>query len=87
VYSILTLNNISKDGLARLPNDLYRTGNDIKTPDAILVRSPNMHALDIPAGLRAVGRAGAGVNNIPVAKMSAKGIPVFNAPGANSYAV
>jgi D-3-phosphoglycerate dehydrogenase len=87
VYKILTLNNIAKVGLARLPGDRYRTGNDIKDPDAILVRSANMHAIDIPAGLRAVGRAGAGVNNIPVAKMSAKGVPVFNAPGANSNAV
>jgi D-3-phosphoglycerate dehydrogenase len=87
VYKILTLNNIAKVGLQRLPGDRYKTGNDIKEPDAILVRSANMHAIDIPAGLRAVGRAGAGVNNIPVAKMSARGIPVFNAPGANSNAV
>jgi D-3-phosphoglycerate dehydrogenase len=87
VYKILTLNNIAKVGLERLPVERYKTGNDIKDPDAILVRSANMHALDIPAGLKAVGRAGAGVNNIPVAKMSAKGIPVFNAPGANSNAV
>jgi D-3-phosphoglycerate dehydrogenase len=87
VYKILTLNTIAKVGLARLPGDRYKIGNDTKDPDAILLRSANMHALDIPASLRAVGRAGAGVNNIPVAKMSAKGIPVFNAPGANSNAV
>jgi D-3-phosphoglycerate dehydrogenase len=84
---VLTLNNIAKVGLSRLPASHYEIGNDTKNPDAILVRSANMHALDIPANLKAVGRAGAGVNNIPVAKMSAKGIPVFNAPGANSNAV
>ena len=87
MYSILTLNNIAKAGLSRLPADRYRIGNDVKAPDAILVRSANMHAIDIPPQLKAVGRAGAGVNNIPVAKMSARGIPVFNAPGANANAV
>jgi D-3-phosphoglycerate dehydrogenase len=87
VYKIQTLNNIAKVGLAKLPADRYQIGNDVKEPDAILLRSANMHALEIPASLRAVGRAGAGVNNIPVAKMSAKGVPVFNAPGANSNAV
>ena len=73
VYKILTLNNIAKVGLKRLPSDRYQIGNDTKDPDAVLVRSANMHALEIPSSLRAVGRAGAGVNNIPVAKMSAKG--------------
>jgi D-3-phosphoglycerate dehydrogenase / 2-oxoglutarate reductase len=87
VYKVLTLNNIAKVGLARLPTAGYQIGNDVKDPDAILLRSANMHAVDIPASLKAVGRAGAGVNNIPVAKMSAKGVPVFNAPGANSNAV
>jgi D-3-phosphoglycerate dehydrogenase len=87
VFKVLTLNNIAKVGLARLPAGTYRVGNDIADPDAILVRSANMHALDIAPTLKAVGRAGAGVNNIPVAKMSARGIPVFNAPGANSNAV
>src|SRR5689334_20538473 len=87
VYKVLTLNNIAKVGLAKLPAGHYQIGNDAPEPDAILVRSANMHAVDIPASLKAVGRAGAGVNNIPVAKMSAKGIPVFNAPGANSNAV
>jgi D-3-phosphoglycerate dehydrogenase len=84
---VLTLNNIAKVGLARLPSGSYQVGNDVADPDAILVRSANMHALDIAPSLKAVGRAGAGVNNIPVAKMSARGIPVFNAPGANSNAV
>jgi D-3-phosphoglycerate dehydrogenase len=87
VFQILTLNNISKSGLSRLPADHYRIGNDVKDPDAILVRSAKMHDLDIPKTLKAVGRAGAGVNNIPVPKMSERGIPVFNAPGANANAV
>jgi D-3-phosphoglycerate dehydrogenase len=87
VYKILTLNNIAKVGLKRLPADRYSISSEVKDPDAVLVRSANMHALEIPASLRAVGRAGAGVNNIPVAKMSARGVPVFNAPGANSNAV
>ena len=87
MYQILTLNNISPLGLERLPGDRYRIGKDIKDPDAILVRSAKMHDMEISANLKAVGRAGAGVNNIPVAKMSSRGIPVFNAPGANANAV
>jgi D-3-phosphoglycerate dehydrogenase / 2-oxoglutarate reductase len=87
VYQILTLNNISPLGLERLPGDRYRVGNDIKNPDGILVRSAKMHDMEIGSNLRVVGRAGAGVNNIPVAKMSGSGIPVFNAPGANANAV
>lgn len=87
MYQILTLNNISPLGLERLPGDRYRVGNDIKNPDGILVRSAKMHEMEIAANLKAVGRAGAGVNNIPVAKMSGRGIPVFNAPGANANAV
>ncbi|HCZ49178.1 MAG TPA: 3-phosphoglycerate dehydrogenase, partial [Gammaproteobacteria bacterium] len=81
MYRILTLNNIAKAGLARLPADRYQTGKDLAEPDAILLRSADLHSMDIPASLLAVGRAGAGVNNIPVAAMSARGIPVFNAPG------
>ncbi|MEK7696689.1 MAG: NAD(P)-dependent oxidoreductase, partial [Pseudomonadota bacterium] len=87
MHQILTLNNISPLGLARLPKDHYRVGSDIREPDAILVRSAKMHDMEIPKSLKAVGRAGAGVNNIPVPKMSARGIPVFNAPGANANAV
>jgi D-3-phosphoglycerate dehydrogenase / 2-oxoglutarate reductase len=87
VYQILTLNNISPLGLARLPSSRYRVASDIKEPDAVLVRSAKMHDMPIPANLKAVGRAGAGVNNIPVPKMSERGIPVFNAPGANANAV
>ena len=86
-YQILTLNQISSVGLKRFPEAAYEIGNDIKKPDAILVRSQNMLDLDIPASVKAIGRAGAGVNNIPVDKMSARGTPVFNAPGANANAV
>lgn len=87
MYKILTLNNISVAGLERLPRESYEVASEIQHPDAILVRSHKMHDMDIPASLKAVGRAGAGVNNIPVDKMSARGVPVFNAPGANANAV
>ncbi|MFN3544437.1 MAG: phosphoglycerate dehydrogenase [Thiobacillus sp.] len=83
---ILTLNAISARGLARLPEH-YTVGGDIADPDGILVRSANMHDMDIPASVQAIGRAGAGTNNIPVAKLSERGVPVFNAPGANANAV
>jgi len=87
MYKILTLNNISVKGLDRLPREHYEIASEIPHPDAVLLRSFNMHNWDIPNTLKAVGRAGAGVNNIPVDKMSARGIPVFNAPGANANAV
>ncbi len=87
MYKILTLNNISVAGLERLPRDLYEVASEIQHPDAILLRSFKMHGMEIPETLKAVGRAGAGVNNIPVDEMSRRGIPVFNAPGANSNAV
>ncbi|MBU1224234.1 MAG: phosphoglycerate dehydrogenase [Gammaproteobacteria bacterium] len=83
---ILTLNAISARGLARLPEH-YIVGGDIVDPDGILVRSANMHDMDIPASVQAIARAGAGTNNIPVKKLSERGIPVFNAPGANANAV
>jgi len=86
-YRILTLNNISARGLERLPRDRYEVAPDIAGPDAILVRSADMHKTTIPDTVRAVGRAGAGVNNIPVAEFSKRGIPVFNSPGANANAV
>ena len=86
-YRILTLNSISPRGLARLPRQHYEVGADVERPDAILLRSADMHDFAIPAGLWAVGRAGTGVNNIPVAQLAARGIPVFNAPGANANAV
>jgi D-3-phosphoglycerate dehydrogenase len=87
VFKVLTLNNIADVGLSRLPRDAYQVSSNVKEPDAILVRSANMHSGEIAQSLKAVGRAGAGVNNIPVPKMSERGIPVFNAPGANSNAV
>ena len=84
---ILTLNNISVAGLEKLPLDSYEIASEIQHPDAILLRSFKMHDMEIPESLKAVGRAGAGVNNIPVDKMSEKGVVVFNAPGANANAV
>ena len=86
-FQILILNQISANGLKRLPTERYTTGKEIKAPDAVLVRSADMHKLDIPASVRAIGRAGAGTNNIPVKAMTARGVPVFNAPGANANAV
>jgi D-3-phosphoglycerate dehydrogenase len=86
VQKILTLNAISKRGLARLP-DGYVVGNDVAEPNAILVRSQDMHAMSIASTVMAIGRAGAGTNNIPVKAMSERGVPVFNAPGANANAV
>ncbi len=86
-FSIQTLNNISSIGLKRLPEKRYAVANDAAAPDAILVRSQKMHDISIPDSVRAIGRAGAGTDNIPVAKLSARGIPVFNAPGANANAV
>ena len=87
MFKILTLNNISVTGLERLPRDRYEVASEIAHPDAILVRSAKMHDMPIPETLKAVGRAGAGTNNIPVDAMSQRGIPVFNAPGANANAV
>ena len=86
-FKILTLNSISSLGLKRLPAGRYACGNPIADPDAILVRSHDMHAMEIGQSVKAIGRAGAGVNNIPVEKMSKRGVPVFNAPGANANAV
>ena len=86
-FKVLTLNNISVRGLERLPRDRYEVASEIGHPDAILVRSADVHALEIPPSVLAVARAGAGTNNIPVARLSRRGIPVFNAPGANANAV
>jgi D-3-phosphoglycerate dehydrogenase len=86
-YRILTLNNISARGLERLPRDRYEIAADLDRPDAILVRSADMHSTPVGDSVLAVGRAGAGVNNIPVAELSKRGIPVFNSPGANANAV
>jgi D-3-phosphoglycerate dehydrogenase len=84
---ILVINQISASGLSRLPAETYRVGKDVTDPIAVLVRSADLHAMAIPASVRAIGRAGAGTNNIPVPAMSERGIPVFNAPGANANAV
>jgi D-3-phosphoglycerate dehydrogenase len=87
MYQVLTLNNIAEAGLRRLPGEQFAVGSGIAAPDAILLRSHDMHTMEIPATVVAIGRAGAGVNNIPVDAMSQRGIPVFNAPGANANAV
>jgi D-3-phosphoglycerate dehydrogenase len=87
MFKILTLNNISVAGLDRLPRDTFEVASEASHPDAILVRSAKMHDMEIPSSVRAIGRAGAGVNNIPVARMTECGVPVFNAPGANANAV
>src|SRR5678815_1016543 len=84
---VLVINNIAQVGLKRFPTERYAVVKESKDPWAILVRSQDLHKFDFGASLRAVGRAGAGVNNIPVAAMSDRGIPVFNAPGANANAV
>jgi D-3-phosphoglycerate dehydrogenase len=86
-FRIQTLNNISVRGLERLPRERYEVASELARPDAILVRSADMHALALPDTVLAVGRAGAGVNNVPVEALSRRGVPVFNAPGANANAV
>jgi D-3-phosphoglycerate dehydrogenase / 2-oxoglutarate reductase len=87
MHKVLTLNNISIAGLDKLPRESYEIASEILHPDAILLRSFKMHDMEVPETLKAIGRAGTGVNNIPVDKMSEKGIVVFNAPGANANAV
>ena len=87
MFKVLTLDNIAVEGLRRLPRERYEVASEMARPDAILLRGHDMHEMDIPESVAAVGRAGAGTNNIPVAAMSARGIPVFNAPGANANAV
>jgi len=86
-FRILTLNQISSVGLKRFPAERYSVGSQVDNPDAILVRSQDMHEMEIAARVMAIGRAGAGTNNIPVGKLSRRGMPVFNAPGANANAV
>jgi D-3-phosphoglycerate dehydrogenase len=87
MINIKTYNNISDKGLSRLPSDSYSISADHNNPDAIILRSAKLHDMEIPASLKAVGRAGAGTNNVPVARLSEKGVVVFNAPGANANAV
>lgn len=87
MYNILTLNEISENGLEKLPKDAFACGKDVENPDGILVRSAKMHDYDFPPALLAIARAGAGVNNIPIEKCTERGIVVFNTPGANANAV
>lgn len=87
MFNIKTINNISDKGLSRLPADTYAVSPDSENPDAIILRSQNLHDMEIPANLKAVGRAGAGTNNVPVQKLGENGVVVFNAPGANANAV
>ncbi|MGO0577435.1 phosphoglycerate dehydrogenase [Ornithinimicrobium panacihumi] len=86
-FPIQTLNAISPVGLQRLDRDIFDIGTDIADPRGILVRSADLHSVELPESLYAVARAGAGTNNIPVDKLAARGIPVFNTPGANANAV
>lgn len=86
-YQVLVLNKIASLGTKRLPVEQYEVGSEMAKPDAILVRSAKMHDMQIPASVQAIGRAGAGTNNIPIADMSKRGIVVFNTPGANANAV
>src|SRR5512140_473310 len=86
-FRVLVLNQICKNGLKRLPIETYAIGKDIHDPDAILLRSADLHGTPIPASVQAIARAGAGTNNVPVQAMSARGVPVFNAPGGNANGV
>lgn len=87
MFKVLVLNNIARVGLDRLPADRFAASKDVTDPHAILLRSADLHAAPLPDSLEAIGRAGAGVNNIPVPVLSARGVPVFNTPGANANAV
>ncbi len=87
MFNIKTINNISDKGLSRLPADAYSVSPETENPDAIILRSQNLHDMEIPSNLKAVGRAGAGTNNVPVEKLGEQGVVVFNAPGANANAV
>lgn len=87
MFKILTLNPIAAVGLDQFPHELYEVSSELQHPDAILVRSTNMHGMALPETVKVVGRAGAGVNNIPIAALTQRGIPVFNTPGANANAV
>ena len=87
MFKIQTLNKISTQGLAEFPRDDYEVASEILNPDAILLRSADMHSMEIPGSVKAVARAGAGTNNIPIPAMTEKGIVVFNTPGANANAV
>lgn len=87
MFKIQTLNTISAAGLNQFPRELYEIASEMHLPDAILVRSQSMHDMPIADTVRVIGRAGAGLNNIPIAELTERGIPVFNTPGANANAV
>src|SRR6056297_717796 len=87
MFKIQTLNKIDTDGLSLFPLDKYEIASDIPNPDAIVLRSFKMHDMELPQSLKAVARAGAGVNNIPIDNCTEKGIVVFNTPGANANGV
>ena len=87
MYKILTLNQISVKGLERLPREQYEIASEFSSPDAILLRSHKLQGADIPQSVKAIARAGAGTNNVPVAECTDRGIPVFNSQGANANAV
>jgi len=86
-FNVLILNNVSQTGLKRMPAERFACAKEVAKPDAVLLRSADMHSMDIPQSVLAIGRAGSGTNNIPVKAMSERGVPVFNAPGANANAV
>ena len=86
-FEVLVLNQVAQAGLQRLPPARYAQVTESRAPDAVLVRSRDLHGMDLGERLKAVARAGAGTNNIPVAALTARGVPVFNAPGANANAV
>ena len=87
MFKIQYFDNISVLGITQFSRDLYTIGRQISDPDAIILRSKNIFEINLPSDLLVVGRAGVGVNNIPVKRLTSLGIPVFNAPGANSNAV
>ena len=87
MYKILTLNAISPVYHDHLSDDQYEVSSNMENPDAIIVRSANMHGMELPQSLKAIARAGAGFNNIPVDACTKQGIVVFNTPGANANAV
>ena len=87
MFKIQTLNKIDAEGLSLFPLSRYEIASELPNPDAIVLRSFEMHGMELPASLKAVARAGAGVNNIPIDKCTEKGIVVFNTPGANANGV
>ena len=87
MYKIQTLNKIDPEGLQVFPSSNYEIASDLAQPDAIVLRSFSMHEMEIPSSVKAIARAGAGVNNIPISNCTEKGIVVFNTPGANANGV